>query len=206
VAGVILAGGQSRRMGRDKALLPVGGRTLVELVAGRLREAGLDRLILVTNAPERFDALRRSGVEILRDALSPGHPLVGIYSGLRHAGGPVFACACDMPFLHPGLVRHLASLAGSADAIIPRHARGYEPLHAVYAPACLEAMRRCAARRQPTTGFLAGVRVRVVEEEELRRLDPELGSFVNVNTPEEYAAAAARLERLSAGDVPTERR
>ncbi len=193
-------------MGRDKASLPVGGRMLVELVAGRLRAAGITRLILVTNTPERFDRLGRSGVEVLRDALPPGHPLVGIYSGLRHAGGPVFACACDMPFLHPRLVRHLVSLAGSADVIIPRHARGYEPLHAVYAPACLEAIHRCAAGRQPATGFLAEVRVRVVEEAELRRLDPELGSFVNVNTPEEYAAAAARLGSLAAGDASTERR
>ncbi|HXX37324.1 MAG TPA: molybdenum cofactor guanylyltransferase [bacterium] len=193
LAGVILAGGQSRRMGCDKALLLIGGRPLVEVIAGRLRDAGLERLLLVTNTPERFAHLADVGFETVKDALPSGHPLTGAYSGVLHAGTPAFVCACDMPFLNPALIRYLASLVCGADAVVPRHARGYEPLHAVYTPACLDGMRRCVARGGPTTGFLDEVRARVVEADELRRFDPDLASFENINTPEEYAAALARL-------------
>ncbi|HYM68311.1 MAG TPA: molybdenum cofactor guanylyltransferase [bacterium] len=193
ISGVILAGGQSRRMGRDKALLPIDGRVLVEVIAARLREAGADPLLVVTNTPECFAHLAHAGFQTAGDALPSGHPLAGVYTGVLHANGPAFVCACDMPFLNPALIRHLAALAGDADVVIPRHGRGYEPLHAVYTPACLDAMRRCVARHGPTTGFLDAVSVRVVEEDELRRLDPTLASFENINTPAEYAAALARL-------------
>jgi len=180
-------------MGRDKALLPVDGRVLVEVIAGRLREAALDPLLVVTNAPEGFAHLADAGFRTAGDALPSGHPLAGVYTGVLHANGPAFVCACDMPFLNPALIRYLAALADDADVVIPRHSRGYEPLHAVYTPACLAAMRRCVARQGPTTGFFDEVRVRAVEEDELRRLDPTLASFENINTPAEYAAALVRL-------------
>lgn len=182
-------------MGRDKALLPVDGRVLVEVIAGHLREAGADPLLLVTNAPECFAHLAHVGFRTAGDALPSGHPLAGVYTGVLHANGPAFVCACDMPFLNPALIRYLAALVGDADAVIPRHGRGYEPLHAVYTPACLDAMRRCVARHGPTTGFLDDVKVRIVEEVELRGLDPDLASFENINTPGEYAAALARFRR-----------
>jgi molybdopterin-guanine dinucleotide biosynthesis protein A len=193
ISGVILAGGRSRRMGRDKALLSVDGRTLVEIVADRLREAGADPLLVVTKAPERLGHLARVGLRVVEDALPSGHPLAGAYTGLLHANGPSFVCACDMPFLNSALIRFLAELANGADAVVPRHGRGYEPLHAVYTPACLDAMRRCVARHDATTGFLADVRVHVVEEADVRRFDPHLASFENVNTPQEFEAALVRL-------------
>ncbi len=191
MTGVVLAGGRSRRMSRDKAFLPIGGATLIELVVARLREACGDRLLLVTNTPETY---RHLGLPTVPDALPPGRSLVGIYTGVVHAGEPAFVCACDMPFLNPALVRHLAGLAGDADMVIPRHGGEYEPLHAVYTPACLDPIRRCVERQGRNTDFLPDVRVRVVEEPELRRFDPDLRSFVNVNTPEEYTAARRDLE------------
>jgi len=190
VTGVILAGGRSRRMGRNKALLPVGDRTLVEVIVARLREAALDPLLLVANTPEAYAHL---GLQVVSDALPSGHPLVGIYSGVLHADGPAFVCACDMPFLNPALIRSMAALAEGVDAVVPRHNGNYEPLHAVYTPACLDAIRRSIAAQGRSTGFLTEVRIRVVEEDDLRRIDPELASFVNVNTPEEYADALTRI-------------
>lgn len=185
LTGVILAGGQSRRMGCNKALLRVGDRTLIEVVAARLRAVCGEALLLVANTPHEYRSL---GIRTVSDALPPGHPLVGVYTGILHAGGPAFVCACDMPFLDPALIRHMASLAAGADAVIPRHGGDYEPLHAVYTPACLPAIRGCIARQGRSTDFLRDVRVRVVEAEEARRFDPDLRSFTNVNTPEEYAA------------------
>lgn len=182
IAGAVLAGGESRRIGRPKGLLPVGSATLIERVLRSLTEA-CETLLIVTNTPDLY---RHLGVPMVGDALPDRRSLVGIYTALLHTGGPVFVCGCDMPFLNPALIRHLGSLAEGVDAVVPRHAGEYEPLHAVYAKACLEPIRRCLARGDRNTGFLREVNVRVVETEELRRLDPDLSSFVNVNTPEEY--------------------
>lgn len=189
LGGVILAGGESRRMGRPKALLPIGGTTLIEAVIARLREA-CPEILIVTNTPELYQHL---GVRLVPDALPGRQSLVGIFTGVLHTGGPTFVCACDMPFLNPALVRYLGSLAEGVDVVIPRHGGDYEPLHAVYTPACLEPIRRCIARRGRNTGFLKDVRVRTVEVEELRRFDPDLRSFVNVNTPEDYARVQATV-------------
>ncbi len=183
VTGVILAGGESRRMGRNKALLPVGSRTMIEAVIERTREACGD-LLLVTNTPEAYYHLN---IRMVPDALPQRRSLVGIYTGILHAAGPAFVCACDMPFLNPALIRHLTSIAGEADVVIPRHDGEYEALHAIYTPACLEPIRRWIGRQARNIGFLDEVRVRVVEAEEIRRFDPDLRSFVNLNTPAEYA-------------------
>jgi molybdopterin-guanine dinucleotide biosynthesis protein A len=186
--GIVLAGGTSRRMGRNKALLPAGTSTLIETVVTRLREACGDDLLLVTNDPGAYGHL---GIRMVPDALPPGQSLVGVYTGILHAKGPAFICACDMPFLNPSLVRYLTSLAGTADAVVPRHDGLYEPLHAVYAPGCLDPIRRCIARQGRNTDFLPEVHVRIVDDAELRRFDPALRSFLNVNTPDEYAEVVA---------------
>jgi molybdopterin-guanine dinucleotide biosynthesis protein A len=170
-------------MGRPKALLPVGGSTLIEAVIERLREA-CPEVLIVTNTPELYGHL---GVRMVPDALPGRQSLVGIFTGVLHAGGPTFVCACDMPFLNPVLIRHLGALAEGVDVVIPRRGGDYEPLHAVYTPGCLEPIRRCVDRHGRNTGFLHEVSVRIVEVEEIRRFDPDLRSFVNVNTPEDYA-------------------
>jgi molybdopterin-guanine dinucleotide biosynthesis protein A len=181
--GVILAGGQSRRMGQNKALLPVGSQTLIGIVIERLREA-CTHLLLVTNTPETYTHL---DIPMVPDALRERQSLVGIYTGILHASEPAFVCACDMPFLNPHLIRFLLSVADGADVVIPRHDGLYEPLHAVYAKACLDPIRRCVARGGRSVDFLGEVRTRVVDADEIRRFDPELRSFVNLNTPEDYA-------------------
>jgi molybdopterin-guanine dinucleotide biosynthesis protein A len=201
LGGVILAGGESRRMGRPKALLPIGETTLIQAVADRLREA-CDTLLIVTNTPEPFRFL---GVRTVPDALPGRRSLVGIFTGLLHTGGPAFVCGCDMPFINPGLVRYLGSLAGGVDVVIPRKDGDYEPLHAVYTPACLDPIRRCAERGGRNTGFLGEVRVRVVEVEEVRRFDPDLRSFVNVNTPGEYERMLAALTGRPCPSSPGQR-
>lgn len=188
--GVILAGGESRRMGRDKVFLPFGDTTLVERVASRLREACADVLV-VANTPEPYETL---GLRTVPDALPERRSLVGIYTGILHGGGPVFVCGCDMPFLCPPLIRHMSALAGAADVVIPR-VRDYEPLHAVYTPACLEPIKRVLAAGGRNADVLRDVKTVVLEADELRRFDPELRSLVNLNTPEEYAAAAVHHGR-----------
>jgi len=171
-------------MGRDKAFLPFGGTTLVERVASRLREACTDVLV-VANTPEPYQAL---GLRTVPDALPERRSLVGIYTGILHGGGPVFVCGCDMPFLCPPLIRHMGALAESADVVIPR-VKDYEPLHAVYTPACLDPIHRVLAAGGRNADLLDYTHARVLTADELRRFDPDLQSLRNINTPEDYAAA-----------------
>lgn len=180
-------------MGRNKALLPFGDATVIETVIKRVREA-CDDVVVVTTTPETY---RHLGVPLVSDALPGGRSLVGIYTGILYARGPAFVCACDMPFLNPAVIAYLLELARDADVVIPRHGGAYEPLHAVYTPACREAILRCLQRGGPNVGFLDDVRVRVVEDGELRRYDPDLRSFININTPEEYEAALVQLQRMT---------
>lgn len=182
--GVILAGGESRRMGRDKAFLPFGGATLVERVAARLRDA-CDDVVIVTNNPEPYEAL---GLRAVRDALLHRRSLAGIYTGVLQAGGTAFVCGCDMPFLCPALVRHMGTLADAADVVIPR-VRDYEPLHAVYTPACLAPITRVLAEGGRNADVLRHLNVVELAADELRRFDPDLRSLLNINTPEDYASA-----------------
>jgi molybdopterin-guanine dinucleotide biosynthesis protein A len=180
-------------MGRNKALLPFGPRTIIETVIERLGQV-CDDLLLVTNSPEPY---RHLELRTVPDALPWGDWLAGAYTGLLHASGPVFVSSYDMPFLEPSLVRHMATLVQDADAVVPRHGGSYKPVHAVYTRACLDPMLECLWRYGPATDFLHDVRVRVVEDDEMRQFDPSLRSTVDVDTPEDYADALRHLPGLS---------
>jgi molybdopterin-guanine dinucleotide biosynthesis protein A len=191
VSGVILAGGKSRRMGgRPKALLPFGGRPLIQHIAETLGSVLPDRLI-VTNTPELYEFL---GLPMVGDDFPEGGALGGIYSGVRAAAGDAALCvACDMPFLSAPLLGHLASRATEADVVIPDAAGELQTLCALYGKRCLPAMEgRLRAGRLKVIGFFDDVRVlRVPEREVARYADPVL-AFTNLNTPEDLERAQAR--------------
>jgi len=193
VTGIVLAGGRSARLGQDKALLRLdGGLTLVATTVERLRPL-VDEVLVVTGDGAR---LGRLSARVVPDVYPDAGALGGIYSGLvaaRHEHA--LTVACDMPFLSQDLLRHMLALPRDYDVLLPRLADGLlEPLHAVYSRACREPIReRLAAGRYRVVGFHDLVRVRHVEEPELRRFDPELRSFFNVNTPEELRRALEML-------------
>jgi molybdenum cofactor guanylyltransferase len=198
VSGVILAGGRSRRMGgAPKALLPFGGRPLIEHIAETLRSVLPDCLI-VTNTPEVYGSL---GLPMVGDVFPEGGSLGGIYSGLRAASGDAALCvACDMPFLSAPLVAYLAGRAAEADVVIPDAGGELQTLHAVYGKSCLPAMeRRLLAGRLKIVGFFEDVRVvRIPADTVERFVDPDL-AFTNLNTPEDLARARALWGRRPAG-------
>ncbi len=193
--GVVLAGGRSTRLGQDKALLRLtGGQTMLEATIERLRSL-VDEVIVVADDARRFGALPAA---VVPDAYPGAGALGGIYSGLVAAQHEhVLAVACDMPFLSLSLLGHLLAVPRDYDVLLPRLAGGLvEPLHAVYARACREPMRRqLAAGRLRVVSVFDLVRVRHVDEPELRRFDPDLRSFFNVNTPEELRRALDLLGR-----------
>ena len=191
-AGIVLAGGRSSRMGQDKALLRAGGGSpLVSLVVDRLR-ALVGEVIVVSSDGARLGDLQ---ARIVPDVYADAGPLSGIYSGLLATERQrALVAACDMPFLNPRLLSFLLHLPGDHDVVLPRLASGFlEPLHAVYSQSCREVFRRqLEAGRYSAIGYLDQVRVRYVDEAELREYDPDLRSFFNVNT----RADLQRAERM----------
>jgi len=195
VVGVIQAGGKSTRMGgQPKALLEVGGRRIIERVVEAVTPVVGDPLV-VTNTPEVYAFL---GLPMVPD-IHPDHgSLGGIYSGLAAvAGEAAFTVACDMPFLHPDLVRLVVERAPWGDVVIPRVGEQLETMHACYGKRCLPAMQeRLAEGRFKIVGFFDRVRVIEIGETAVRALRDPAVAFMNVNTPEELERARDLARRI----------
>ncbi len=191
LAGLVLAGGRSQRMGRDKAALPFGDRTLLDRVVERVKTC-CHPVFVVTSAADRYPALT---VPVVVDRWPGSGPLAGLEAGLRACPTAYAAVvACDLPFLEPRLLLGLREQAEGADAAVPLTDRAH-PLCAVYGrEAARVAERLLRAGGGSLRDLLVHLRVRYVPEEVLRRWDPGLKSLVNVNTPEDYARALACLE------------
>lgn len=184
ITGVILVGGKSRRMGRDKALLDFQGRPLFERVLGLFR-VSFPQVMLVGDRGERF-----AGYDIkIRPDLVPGSSLGGIYTGLLEAQTEwVFAASCDLPFPSEAILGRLCSLRDGVDAVVPKTKQGYEPLFALYSKRCLEPIRELLETGECCAyAWYPQVRVREVGPEEIATLDPTGTAFVNLNTPQDLA-------------------
>jgi molybdopterin-guanine dinucleotide biosynthesis protein A len=198
--GVVLAGGQSIRMGRSKAALEIAGKPLLQRVVGRLQRAL--PVVLVIGPAELAPLI--PGVRLLPD-LRPGlGPLGGLETALSAIDTPcAFVVACDMPFVVPTLVRYLATVAEAdvdADVIALRTAHGLEHLHAVYRAACLPEVRtQLDSGTRSVHALLQRLRVRAVDSVETVPFDPRSLSSFNANTPHEWRWARA----LDATEVPS---
>jgi molybdopterin-guanine dinucleotide biosynthesis protein A len=187
MTGIVLSGGESRRMGSDKAFLKVDGVPMIEHVLRALKSV-VSRIIIVTNSP---DAYASYDVEVVTDAFDKRGSLIGIYSGLLRSKDEYnVIVACDMPFLNPRLLLYMMSLADKYDIILPKVGDFVEPLHAVYHKRLIPIMEDHMNREQlRIRGIFAGRRIRYITEEEIDRFDPERRSFVNLNTPKEFKEA-----------------
>lgn len=180
VTGVILAGGKSSRMGRDKASLEVGGTTLFERTLGVLHTL-FPTILIAGNRPD----LARPQVPCHPDRY-PGSALGGLYTGLLEAPTDwIFVVPCDMPNADPEIIRTLLGQRAGYDVVLPRTGAGLEPLFALYRKSCLGPMRNMLeSGKYRIYDFYDEVRVHYVDETELppgwRR------SLANVNTPAEY--------------------
>lgn len=179
-------------MGTDKAFLPVAGVPMIEWIAAALRVACADVIVVTKHEAGTADAYARLGVRVIDDGVREQAPLIGLRAGLAAVETPwAFVASCDLPFLSPHAVRLLADLAPGYDAAAPYIDGRWHPLHAVYAVAALAAVERViAGGERRMTAALAALRVRAVTAAELQAADPALETLRNVNTPEEYAAAA----------------
>ncbi len=187
MTGIVLSGGENRRMGTDKAFLKVAGVPLIEHVLRSLQSV-FHNLIIVTNAPEHYTGYQ---VNVVTDAFDIRGPLTGIYSGLiRSSTEYNFIVACDMPYLNPALISYMAGLAEGHDIVIPSLNGLLEPLHAIYRkrliPLIEEQIKHDRRRIRELFGH---VQMRYVTEQEIDRFDPGRKSFKNLNTPKDYEDA-----------------
>ena len=186
----IQAGGQSSRMGEDKALKNFLGRPLIQRVIERLSPIA-DEIIVTTNSPKDYSFLN---LRLFPD-LKPGRgALGGLYTAIAYASSPVVAVvACDMPFASAKLIEAASKLLAEeeADVVIPKSEDGYEPIHALYRrETCLPAIEAAiAADLWKVIAWFPQVKVRVLTSDEIRRYDPQGLAFWNVNTPEEFIEA-----------------
>lgn len=193
VSLAIIAGGQSRRMGRDKAFVDLGGKALIEHVIERSADLGQTETILVTNTPAQYAHL---SLPMYRDVLPGKGSLGGIYSALIEAASQhVLALACDMPFISSGLLRLMISqIRADLDIVAPRVAGYPQGLHAIYKKTCIEPIaEQLAANRLKVIRFYDQMRVRYLDEPDYAAFDPQGQSFANINTPEELEQAERRL-------------
>jgi molybdopterin-guanine dinucleotide biosynthesis protein A len=186
LTGLVLAGGSSRRMGRDKARLELDGRDLIGLVVDRL-SAICGEVLIVGTDPTPYSDL---GAGLVADVFPGVGVLGGLHAGLRAASCELaLAVGCDMPFLDTELLLAFAGWAEGYDVALLRQDRQVEPLHAAYRRTCIEAMEeaiRAGDRR--VVSFFERVSVHYVTPDQVRRLDPDLRSFRNVNTAEDWQA------------------
>jgi len=197
LSAAILAGGLARRFGgRDKGALRVGGRSIRARQLAELATLTRD-ILIVGGADDAEDETLSEGAPASRrvaDRVRGMGPLGGLHTALLEATGDLtIVIACDMPYVSAPLLGHLATLARDADAIVPYTDRGYHPLCAVYARACLEPIaRRLAAGRLKMTGLFDDVRVRVVAVEELRAFGDVDRLLANVNSPADHEDLVAQ--------------
>lgn len=189
---VIQAGGQSSRMGRDKALAPLAGKPLIQHVLARLVGLGEETLVTTNNQ----EALEFLGLPLVADEDPGAGALPGLLTALRAARGDrVLIVACDMPFVNRLLLEHLVALSAQADVVVPRWNDRYQTMQSVYArKKCLAAVEEALAQgERRMISFYPQVKVRIVSREEVAAYDPSGRSFYNVNTPEDLEEAERLL-------------
>lgn len=178
----VLAGDQSKRMGTDKSLVSFRGQPLISHVLEKVSQLSLP-IILIANHHEPYRSL---GFPIFSDVRPGKGSLGGLYTALFHSSTPHTLCvACDMPCLNPSLLRYLIDQCQDYDAVIPRIDNLPQAFHAVYRRSCLSLVeKRVQQGHLKLRDLFPMMNCRYVDTDEIKRFDPLLSSFTNVNTPE----------------------
>lgn len=197
-SAIVLAGGKSRRLGRDKRLLHVGSsRSLLDETIARVATLTRDVVVVVAGDPGELGQLP---ARIVQDPLPGAGPLNAVFAGLSAVEHEfAIVVACDLPFLNVELLRALLEQPRDYDLLVPRRADGtLEVLHAVYRKTCLGAIRRrLDTGRLRLADLVEDVAVRFVDEAVLVTYDPLLRSFCNINTPEDLQTVDRLLRTQS---------
>lgn len=183
IGGLILAGGVSRRFGKNKAMSEYKGQTLIERIFNAIRPL-FSEILISSNHTGLYDFL---GVPVCRDIYPGMGPLAGIQSGLEHTSKKaVFVVACDMPYINPALINHMCGLLNGYDVVVPFINGFYEPLFAVYSKKCLLPVTKMLSLNQRKINKLYSIiNLFKVDVGIIQGFDPDLKSFININTMED---------------------
>lgn len=200
---IVLCGGQSRRMGHDKATLPFGSELMLQRVVRTVRAVVDLESIVVVAAQNQIIPELPAAVIVARDQHPDRGPLEALSAGLRSMPDGVetiYLTSCDVPLLKPDFIREMFNRLGEADIAVPYDGQFQHPLAAVYRTRVLPILQTLLADDQLKTTFLLDrVTTTRVPVESLRTSDPTLSSLMNCNQPEDYTAALA-----AAGFAPPE--
>ncbi|MFH1562936.1 MAG: molybdenum cofactor guanylyltransferase [Nitrospirota bacterium] len=214
MTGIILAGGKGSRLGNiNKALIKLGGVTIIERVIEGLKKTLFDEIIICggqnpikdTIQEARLDETRLDGLTPIEDIIPHKGPLVGLYSGLMKSTSFYnFVVAGDMPFLNTNLIKYMKDKISGSDVLIPKTQRGVEPLHAIYSKNCLEIIKRkifsekaCLVKEKLSIeSIFSELKVEYILEDEIRQFSlPEI-AFFNINTEQDIEKAKRLVEEL----------
>jgi molybdopterin-guanine dinucleotide biosynthesis protein A len=195
LTAIILAGGESSRIGsdQDKAILKLNGKRLIDIVISKLKHIVEDNIIIV-GPPEKHPSCK----QVVPDLFNQKGLMVGLYSGLKASTSQYnLVVGCDMPFLKVELLQYIEEKIDSNDIIIPRYAKSYiEPLCAIYSKDCLEIMKRnIEAGILSIRKVFPYLKVKYIEEKEIKSVDPELNSFFNINYKEDFIRAEELIRK-----------
>ena len=190
VSIVIQAGGQSSRMGEDKGLVELCGKPMIQNIIDRLSPYA-DEMIITTNRPGIY---KQFGIQMFEDIYKDYGALAGLHTALSSAKNEmVFVIACDLPFVNTSLFKFMKNMfeAKPVDLVIPRTEKGYEPFYAFYKRnTCLPLVTDAIeSGKRRLISWFENAMVHPIYEDQLREFDPNLNSFVNINTPEDLENA-----------------
>jgi|TARA_B100000315_G_scaffold150307_1_gene139004 molybdopterin-guanine dinucleotide biosynthesis protein A len=191
MTGVILAGGENRRFGSQKALAKINGKRVIERIITEMKEVFSNNIIIVNDE----ELYREFNLKTYPDLVKGKGPLVGIYTALHHSSKDIFVTACDMPFVSASVIRKIVDRLKGYDAVIPKHSGKLHFLHAAYSLKCFDILKKKLAG-----GFL-GLKD-IVEDlncniiEEFKFEDDHLSPFFNMNTPHDFSLVKDHLNDL----------
>ena len=191
VSAVVLAGGLSRRLGRDKAVEPLGGEPLIGRVLSRVAQVSDETVVVINDAARASELPLDEDVVTAVDRYPDAGSLGGIFTGLEAAQAEwALVVACDMPFLNVPLLRRILSLRAGRDAVVPVIEGRPEPTHAAYSKRCLPHIeRRLRANDLKISRFFDDVKVEYVQQIDVDEYDADHLSFFNVNTEQDLERA-----------------
>ncbi len=193
-SAIILAGGRSSRMGRPKAELPFAAGTMLDYIVAEMLRV-FDELVVAVAEPKLF-AWEGYGARSIEDRVSYRGPVAALEHALRKIEfDRAFVCSCDVPFVNGDLARRLCDMLGDDDVLIPQVDGKLHMLHAVYRKECAKILATMRTNGESRLYAIANfAKAGIVPEDEIRALDPELLSFFNVNTPEDYQRALKLMD------------
>jgi len=184
ITGVLLAGGKSRRMGNDKRTIVFAGETLFNRAFGTLVQVFEE--VIVVLGEEEFP-IKDDNVRVVHDIIPNRAAAGGLYTGLSYSmNSKIFVVACDMPFLNPNVIRYMASLSETFDMTLAELTQGIQMMHGIYSKRCLPVLEKMVTGENLRLQDLlkdSSLALRKVQELEILPVDPQLLSFMNLNSP-----------------------